>query len=200
MTWAISACTYGSRFQHFCRDKLDLALGEVSIEDLTKKIVSKDKERIEAFTDQNAKDSAHFLNEYERLLVRQIINIRKVFPTHLFSFHLMVKNPLDESQQKRFGFGFVLMNEEKIAYFRIQDHLRDMGLGRIALKELIIHIQDRYKLKPEDLKKNIKLDEEALKKYKSRLEAEKLDLYDKELQKTDPDMFKQMLSSVIAEL
>ena len=35
---------------------------------------------------------------------------------------------------------------------------------------------------------------------KYRLEAEKLDLYDKELQKTDTDIFKQMLNSVITEI
>jgi len=200
VTWAISACTYGSRFQHFCRDKLDLELGEVSIENLTKTIVTKENEPIQAFTDQHAKDLACFLNEYERLLVKKLINTKEVSATHLFSFHLMVKDPLDESQQKKFGFGFALMNEKKIAYFRIQDHLRDMGLGRIALKELIIHIQEPYKLKPEILKQDIKLDEKALEKYKYGLEDKKLDLYDKEFQKTDPNMFKQMLSSVISEL
>ena len=200
VTWSISACTFGARFQHFCKNKLDLELGEISIQDLTKKIIFNGQKRIQVFTDQHAREFAHFLNEYELLLLREIINIKKVAATHLFSFYLMVKNPLDESQQKRFDFGFGLMNDKKIAYFRIQDHLRGMGLGRQALKKLAIHIQEKYNLNPKDLTIQVKLDKDALKNYKYRKDAEKPDLFDKELQKTDPDKFEQMLSSVIIEI
>jgi hypothetical protein len=74
-----------------------------------------------------------------------------------------------------------------------------MGLGRIALKELIIYMTEQI-LNPGDSIEDIKLDEEALAKYKYVSGTEKPDLYDKELQKTDPDMFKRMLSSVITEI
>ena len=119
-----------------------------------------------------------FLNEYERVLVREIINDRKVVATHLFSFHQIVKNPLDESRQKKFGFGFALMNDNKITYFRIQDHLRNMGWGRQALKRLIEHLKGKYGWQPDDL-----------------------DLDIVELPETDdPDRFKRMFKSVIAEI
>ena len=92
------------------------------------------------------------------------------------------------------------MNDKKIVYFRIQDHLRGMGLGRQALKKLAIHIQEKYNLNLKDLTIQVKLDKDALKNYKYRKDAEKPDLFDKELQKTDPDKFEQMLSSVIIEI
>ncbi len=177
VTWAISACTFGSRFQSFCQQRLDLELGDISIEDLTKKIISEKKGVIQEFTTKHAQALAPFLNEYERVLARKIINDRKAVVTHLFSFHLIVKNPLDESQQKKFSFGFALMNDNKITYFRIQDHLRNMGLGRQALKRLIEHLKGKYGLQPEELDLDIVV-----------------------LPGTEPGRFKRMFKSVIAKI
>jgi GNAT superfamily N-acetyltransferase len=40
-----------------------------------------------------------------------------------------------------FGFGFALLVDDKIGYFRVQNHLRKAGLGRKALAKLL----DRYR-------------------------------------------------------
>jgi hypothetical protein len=51
---------------------------------------------------------------------------------------LKVTDPIDQRNHKTFHFGFALVDaDNKIIYFRVQDHLRKMGLGRKALKKLV---------------------------------------------------------------
>ena len=49
----------------------------------------------------------------------------------------------------KFHFGFALVDKGGLLFFRVQDHLRGLGLGRRALKQLIRHFrgEDR-KLEP----------------------------------------------------
>jgi hypothetical protein len=44
----------------------------------------------------------------------------------------------------RFTFGFAVLFQNQFILFRIQDHLRTIGLGRLALRKLI----DQYRFDP----------------------------------------------------
>lgn len=123
ITWSISACTFGSRFQRFCEQQLGLDLGEISAEQ---------------FTGQNGPELTSDLNKFERMLVEEIIsrNSLDISRLALTRFSLVVRNVLHADQKKEFGFGFVLFDNDRIVYFRVQDHLRDMGLGRKALQKM----------------------------------------------------------------
>jgi hypothetical protein len=88
------------------------------------------------------------------------------------------------------------MKLNKIAYFRIQDQVRGMGLGRKALKEMILILKNDRNIQPEE----IKIDKETMKKFKSETKKEDMDAFDSELQKTDADMLLRMLTSVTTEI
>ncbi len=59
---------------------------------------------------------------------------------------LKVTDPIDQNNDKMFHFGFALVNaKNELILFRVQDHLRQMGLGGRALKELSdSHGIDKY--------------------------------------------------------
>jgi hypothetical protein len=45
-------------------------------------------------------------------------------------FKLRVENPIDSENDKTFHFGFALVNKNnELLFFRVQDHLRKMGIG-----------------------------------------------------------------------
>jgi hypothetical protein len=122
VTWTISASTYGARFQKFCEKYLDLELGEL--------IVEKRRDR-----DKTIKTE---LNPYEQKVVKNFKRGNKYLFQTLFLFKLKVSDPLDQTHHKTFHFGFALVNaEKKIIFFRVQDHLRQMGLGGKALKKMV---------------------------------------------------------------
>jgi hypothetical protein len=122
VTWTISASTYGARFQKFCEKHLDLDLGEL--------IVERRRDR-----DKTIKTE---LNPYEQKIVRNFKRGNKYLFRTIFLFKLKVSDPLDQSHHKTFHFGFALVNDKKkIIFFRVQDHLRQMGLGRKALKKMM---------------------------------------------------------------
>jgi hypothetical protein len=122
VTWTISASTYGARFQKFCEKHLGLDLGEL--------IVERRRDR-----DKTIKTE---LNPYEQKVVKNFKRGNKYLFRTLFLFKLKVSDPLDQTHHKTFHFGFALVNEKKkIIFFRVQDHLRQMGLGRKALKKMV---------------------------------------------------------------
>jgi len=134
-TWAVSACTYGIRFQRFCERDLGLRLGEIratrqSLPDPPKKAAKALKKAV----------AAELLNPLEE---RWILDVQKELGTvcDLVTFELLVKPPLafdaDEKDIFRFVFGFALVQEDALLYLRIQDHMRKMGLAREALKRLV---------------------------------------------------------------
>jgi hypothetical protein len=121
VTWALSASTYGARFQSFCRDRLHLTIGEITVETATL-----DK-----------------LNFVERPLAAEVIAHGQ-----LHAIKLRVSNPEALATNGKaatngaatgidFSVGFALVEKQELRYLRIQDQLRKMGLGRQALKVLV---------------------------------------------------------------
>ncbi len=138
-TWAISAATYGHRFQAFCRRRLDLALGDISI----RRLEPADAETLTAdrFREAAETEGPAFLNFLEREQIETFLEYGKVMVRDVVQFELSVAGTaIGRSEAKkilRFGFGYALLGADKeVVLMRIQDHLRTMGLGREALLEM----------------------------------------------------------------
>ena len=126
-TWAIGASTFGRRFQSFCGRQLGLRLGSVSCK------------KVESF----ATDTG--LNQLEKY---QIAIIAEQFPD--ISVYAFIIGDLEALGNKdiltlppiSFNVGYAIIQDCKLTFFRIQDHLRNMGLGRKALQSLIDYCRD----------------------------------------------------------
>lgn len=122
VAWTISACTFGARFQKFCEKHLDLELGDLEVK------------KHETIGSAVAKE----LNPYEREIIKNFKNDNGYCFNSVYVFELKVSDPTDKRRHKTFHFGFALVNSKnQIVFFRVQDHLRKMGLARRALKKLV---------------------------------------------------------------
>ncbi|MBI1815037.1 MAG: patatin-like phospholipase family protein [Deltaproteobacteria bacterium] len=138
-TWAMCASTYGARFQTFCDRRLDLGIGEVVITEATGAVVPE-------------------LNSVEIELIRYLPPPTNEAPVRrIFLLQMAVQAPPDDPTRDtsrpptnsaagpslRLTFGFTVVDSAqrsqpgKIVYFRVQDHLRKMGLARLALGKLL---------------------------------------------------------------
>jgi hypothetical protein len=127
VTWAISAATYGGRFRTFCERRLNLELGEVNVTQVL----------------PNEADVRNFagsgLNSHEQ---RQIAKLGTMadgaITVHRLELH--VRHPIAEADAKplmQFGFGYAVLKGDDLVMYRVQDHLRGMGLGRKGLVALV---------------------------------------------------------------
>jgi hypothetical protein len=126
VTWAMSAATYGARFQSFCKRHLELALGAIEIQDIQKT------------------GSIGALNFLEENLVSQLVaqhaGLRRD-ALQLDRVEVVVSNPQEATKSIRLPVGLAITvataTGNELVFFRIQDHLRRMGLARVALRKLI---------------------------------------------------------------
>ena len=126
VVWTVSACTYGARFQKFCHLRLGLHMGKVRT---TRTI--RLRPGPEASDDLARARHTHLLNPHEVSIITAFL--QNAQPTQ--KIRLLQIDP-DRNTSHLFTFGFALVNDGRITYFRVQDHLRKMGLGREALKGL----------------------------------------------------------------
>ena len=112
VTWAISGCTYGSGFQRFCLHHLGLKGG------FKKEVVT-----IRANSDQ--------LNPVEEQILKTLDPTQS---GELKILRIVVSDRLDPLQSISLHAGFALIKGENLRYMRIQDHLRQTGLGTYLLK------------------------------------------------------------------
>jgi len=136
VTWAITASTYGTRFQRFCRRRLTLSLGRVASRDPVSDL-----------------EQHGGLNFVEMGLVRTIVE--KCLPQRASALgvvRLVLEVPSPSSAQNdppafTYPFAFALIeqieqstdhseDQSRLVYYRVQDHLRDTGLGRKGLAVL----------------------------------------------------------------
>ncbi len=124
VTWAISASSYGARFQTFCRRQLGLEIGEVEVIPQTDR--NKDQlnfhevQLLDEFRKTNDGKSELDQVRLLQVVVRDVTN-----PEH------------KDDTALRFTFGIAVVQNRQIVLFRIQDHLRKIGLARGALKKMI---------------------------------------------------------------
>lgn len=135
-TWAITAGTFGARFQNFCRRRLGFEPGRLLIEEHRLRAG-------EADALLTRMRSEHRLNFLEESLVRGLLekNRGELAPDRLFVLRMEVREPMAapgaEAEEMRFTFGFAVARGGDLVFIRIQDHVRKMGLGRKALAELV---------------------------------------------------------------
>ena len=115
VTWAISGCTYGSAFQRFCRVNLGLSHDR----DFVRKVSS-----FPLGTDR--------LNPVESQILKALAPIES---DELKILEIEVKDRLNPARILTLPVGFALIRDGKLRYMRIQDHLRQTGLGTHLLKE-----------------------------------------------------------------
>lgn len=123
-TYAITVASLNERFQRFCRRRLGLGLGAVEL--------------VSAALDEG---SLAALNIVERDLVGQEIAALGEPPPAdltLVRFELVSTYPRETRVELlRFHFGFAVLAGQRLLSFRIQDHLRRMGLARRAMTRLL---------------------------------------------------------------
>jgi hypothetical protein len=138
VTWAISAAAYGARFQTFCQRHLDLEIGKVEIGDEISGTAANPP-------DWNDLETRLVLNFFERKLLEKLVAFDLERGLQEYSVYPLVlkvaipTRPKDERIDFTFGFALVYAAEEgdTLRFFRVQDHLRKMGLGRLGLTELM---------------------------------------------------------------
>lgn len=158
LTYAISASTYGARFQLFCQRRLGLDVGTVEVVSPMpeiKGILAGAYEPAQAAREAGqaplpAPPGPAELNFLEWRLVWDFAQRNPLPPLYsdyeVFPFRIKVMNPADEEIFRSYTFGFCIVRSRRsdpeqqrkeICYFRVQDHLRDMGLAREALRRLL---------------------------------------------------------------
>lgn len=134
-TWAVTAGTFGARFQTFCKRRLDLELGRLELEEHA----LAGQEAAAPLLDQLETDNR--LNFLEVELVRELVRRNPRGVDRLFLLRLAVWEPqreaTGEGSELRFTFGFAVARKGELLFLRVQDHLRCMGLGRRALRGMV---------------------------------------------------------------
>ncbi len=136
VTWAISAATYGRRFRDFCRLRLDLDAGVVG---LTRVFRGRAQT-----VDGLALDDSR-LNLVERTQIATLFQTAGLAgrDVTVVRLDMRVTRPLVETPGspddllRSFAFGYALVADDELVMYRVQDHLRDMGLGRSGLEALL---------------------------------------------------------------
>jgi hypothetical protein len=132
VTWAISAATYGQRFRTFCRQRLGLALGRVAIAEVA----------LAATADARFDGTGFNLLEREHLnrLLAALAEEQSAAASKVYELRLHVDQPVPgvgQAELRAFVFGYALVAGDELVMFRVQDHLRQMSLGRLALTKLL---------------------------------------------------------------
>lgn len=132
VAWTVSAANSGARFQNFCERILGLEVGQVIVREESRSIA------------ELASDAAHSpLTSVEKELVQLLC--RTPGTTGTFSLCLIeISTGEPESKSPTFPVGIILLRTPdepdaapQIAYFRVRDHLRRMGLARRGLYQLL---------------------------------------------------------------
>ena len=125
VTWAVSAATYGGRFRAFCEQRLNLTLGDVAATPVLSGIPT-----------ESALTTAG-LNGHEQHQVAYAGGGKDVT---VYRLEVLVRHPIVAKEKPplmTFGFGYAVMRGDELVMYRVQDHLRGMGLGRRGLVALV---------------------------------------------------------------
>lgn len=142
-TWAVIASTHGARFQQFCRRRLNLDVGrvvlgnricmetpeaEVKSQDRFPWMTSAEGAQLDTLQTRYAKEWA-----WERIYLVPLVLQDEKAQKHEHGFQFQIGFALIEGS---FPLEGIKGNERKLKFFRIRDHLRQMGLGRRGIEAL----------------------------------------------------------------
>jgi hypothetical protein len=128
VTWAVAAATYGGRFRAFCEQRLNLELGTVKVE------------RVLSGKPDAQTLAGSGLNRHEQRQVATLLAGRPGAHVEVFRLELHVRHPIDDENEPplmTFGYGYAVLAGDRLVMYRVQDHLRGMGLGRKGLVALV---------------------------------------------------------------
>ena len=174
-TWSVTVSTFGARFQKFCEQRMNFRRDAVQVglmknESLSGCEVKGDLiETIQKYTEaKRGPAEAQFpgdstekelvegwkktekefgFNYFERLIIEDLLVTNKK-PCVIYPIYINTdSNPLKDDADFRFNVGFTMLDLDrtKIYYFRIQNHLRQMGLARRSLRAFLNY--DEFKNK-----------------------------------------------------
>jgi hypothetical protein len=149
-TWAVTASTYDPRFQRFCRDRLDLLPGRVSVPADAAEVLPSGQ-AWQALSESQRLDrqrvwqrSPLSLNFLEVDLLAKLIGARSdESPLTVSPVRITVKSPRPRDPETfEFTAGYVVLREAQgpepaLVHMRVQNHLRKMGVAREALAALV---------------------------------------------------------------
>jgi hypothetical protein len=127
VTWAVAAATYGGRFRAFCEQRLNLTLGDVEAKQVLSGPAS---ESSLAAAGLNAHEQHQIADPY----------VSNGADVTVYRLELRVRHPIvakTEPALMTFGFGYAVLRGDELVMYRVQDHLRGMGLGRRGLVALL---------------------------------------------------------------
>lgn len=142
VTYAVCAATYGKRFTEFCRRRLDLDIGQVHCEEIA--LDFEDRAALEKQVRMLEVDNA--LNQVEAGYLMQggASAIEGGLYDQLITISLSVSNPAyrgtmmsAQPEGLSLSVGFATARQRKVVFLRIQDHLRNLGLGRQSVEALL---------------------------------------------------------------
>lgn len=131
-TWSICAATFSNRFQNFCEQRLQMQLGRVAAQPLRMRIDVEGKLKF-----AGALVTLNFLerDQIESIVVDEDGALRSEWSVLQLDLH--VESGVPGLSLLQYNFGYCIMRGDELIGFRIQDHLRNMGLGRTSLARLI---------------------------------------------------------------
>ncbi len=144
-TWAVCACTCGARFQDFCTRRLGLTVGKAEVRPLERQRGDRQLSVVELANEARENQCLNFLEaELIADFCRENSSLEDELTLWIMetvvhdtekSAHHAVR---DASSCLTFTFGFALVDARcRIVYFRVQDHLRKMGLARQGMKKMM---------------------------------------------------------------
>lgn len=136
VTFSISCGMYGARFQRWCERHLDMRPGKVEAE--SAKVPASEQEREPWLGELEKGDDINFV---EKEMIREHIEGADT----LVMLRMNCSSPVAIPPHRggsvgpllSYTFGIALVKDANIVFFRIQDHLRRMGLGRQAMRALV---------------------------------------------------------------
>lgn len=136
-TWAVTASSFGARFQIFCQRRLDLTVGAVRVR--SHALPDGAGAGLDELLESLSADGR--LNFLERDLVHEFAE-RNPGTDRLLILRLAVREPVAgpeeaDAAELELTFGFALAAGKDLVYLRVQDHLRKMGLARRALRQMV---------------------------------------------------------------
>ncbi len=170
VTWAVCSCTSGARFQKFCERHFSLAPGGVEVHRF---IGPNTGAHLSHDTVDEARDDNE-LNPHEAQLVKEILGHVVASKSTLYTLKILVKDVLTGKEPIDFNFGFAVVEANKLVYYRVQDHLRMMGLGRWGLCELIKKHEIKT-LEPAEVSEQKSVSATSLREFEQMFQSVKLE-------------------------
>lgn len=130
VSWALSASSFGARFQTFCEQRFGLGTFEIELrESLEVSALTQPSEALRSRTGLNFHELDDLRHRFEAH-----DTATKIIP---LAIRIALLGTADANWSSvLFNCGLAVVRHRKLAYLRIQDHLRSMGIGRRCLAHL----------------------------------------------------------------